>query len=130
MTLNALCSRAVRSAVLAAALALSLVPTPSHADPLEDSPASISVSIKDLNLQTAAGVQELLTRLSAAAQTACGVEAQFDALQNGKFWLCYRETVASAVRQINRPLVTQAYFSRWPRDAIASGLSNSSLAAN
>lgn len=120
----------MRSTALAAALALSLAPTLSHADPLGDGPVSISVSLKGLDLQTAAGVQKLLTRLSVAAHSACGVEAQFDALQNGKFWSCYRETVADAVRQINRPLVTQAYFSRWPHDAIASGLSNSSLAAN
>jgi UrcA family protein len=130
MTLKILCSRAVRSATLATALAISLAPTLSHADALEDGPVSISVSVKDLDLQTAAGVQKLLTRLSVAAEAACGVEAQFDALENGKFWSCYSKTIADAVRQINRSLVTQAYFARWPRDASMSGLTNSTLAAN
>jgi UrcA family protein len=129
MTLMTLCSRAVRSAALAAALAVSLAPTLSHADGIDDGPASIAVSTKDLDLQTAAGAQELLTRVSVAAESACGVGAMFDALETAKFEVCYRKTVADAVRQINRPLVTQAYFARWPREALMSGLSNSTLAA-
>jgi UrcA family protein len=130
MTLTTLCSRTVRTVALAAALAVSLAPTLSHADGLEESPVSISVNLKGFDLKTAAGVQKLLTHLSVAAESACDVNAQFDSLQDGQFALCYRETLADAVRQINRPLLTQAYFSRWPRDASASGLSNSSLAAN
>ena len=128
MTPKTLYSWAIHSAALVAALAVSVAPTLSRADGLDDGPVSISASVKGLDLQTAAGAQELLTRVSVAAESACGEESRFDALQNGKFWLCYRKTVADAVRQVHRPLVTEAYFARRPRDAGKSGLTNSMLA--
>jgi UrcA family protein len=102
-------SRGMKCAIAAAA-ALALQPALSHADQLGNDTVSVKVSAAGLDLSSTVGAHELYKRLTAAAEHACGYEAEFDALRAAKFDRCYRDTLAHAVSTINRPLLTQAYM--------------------
>jgi UrcA family protein len=105
---------------LAAAVALALQPALSHADQLGSDRVSVKVSTAGLDLSSTVGAQELYKRLTVAADNACGIEAQFDALRAAQFNHCYRDTLAHAVSSINRPLLTQAYMQHHAEDAASA----------
>jgi UrcA family protein len=98
--------------------ALSMVPAISLAsDPLENGSVSVKVNLQGLNLSSPAGAEKLVTRISIAAELACGTEAKHDPLRSDLFDRCHREKVAAAIRAVARPLVTQAYVERFPHEA-------------
>ena len=114
---------------LAAAVVASLQPALSLADPLASDTVSVKVSAAGLDVNSAAGAQELYKRLTIAAEQACGVEAEFDALRTAKFDRCYRDTLGNAVHAINRPLLTQVYVERHSRDDAARSVAASERVA-
>jgi UrcA family protein len=98
--------------------ALSLVPAMALAsDPMENGSVSVKVSLTGLDLNSPAGAEKLVRRISIAAEQACGAEAKYDPLRTAMFDHCHRDRVAEAVRAISRPLVTQAYIASFPREA-------------
>ena len=64
----------------------------------------------------------MFQRLAVAAEQACGVEAEFDAMHSGQYRLCYRETLSNAVRTLNQPSVTHVYVAQYPREAARYGI--------
>lgn len=94
------------AAVLAASVAL--------ADPASGArvigPAPVTVRFSDLNLASPEGAGILYNRIRAAAREACG--PSFASWYPGvpeKWNACYEETVATAIRQVDRPMLTALY---------------------
>jgi UrcA family protein len=96
----------------------------SQAASLDPPSVSVKVSSAGLDLNSAVGAHAMLRRLAGAAEQACGVEAEFDALQGGRYRVCYRETLGKAVRALNQPAVTQVYVAQYPHEAARYGISD------
>jgi hypothetical protein len=75
------------------------------------------VNLQGLDLSSPAEAEKLVTRISVAAELACGTEAKHVPLRSDLFDRCYRGKVAAAIRAVGRPLVTQAYVERFPHEA-------------
>lgn len=76
----------------------------------------VSVRVSDLNLSTEAGARAMLTRISLAAQKACGGSAFFygtytiaPSLARKDFVTCQSNAVSGAVSSLNAPLVMRLY---------------------
>jgi len=84
--------------------------------PLEASPASdiaIQVSFKDLDLDHTAGVARLYQRLRAAAKQACGSQVTTGSrLPAGGWQTCVDVAVDRAVKQVDRPALTDYHLAR------------------
>jgi UrcA family protein len=99
--------------MLAALLAASVALADPVSGPQRVGPPPVTVRFSDLNLASAEGARILYHRIQAAARKACG--PNFAAWYPGvpqKWNACYDETVASAVRQIDRPMLTALYERR------------------
>lgn len=115
-------SKAVKSALLGSVfLAAS---TLSLADALGNETVSVKVTSAGLDLHSAAGARSMLVRLEVAAEQACGVEAEFDALRAAQFRQCYNHSLSNAVRALSQPLVTHLYVEQYPRQATQFGVVN------
>ena len=68
-----------------------------------------TVHYGDLNLQTRQGADELYSRLSLAAMRVCEDGSDPYVRLTHTYKECRQEAVSGAVREINNPLVTQAY---------------------
>ena len=111
------------SVAASALFATVLSPSASRADSLTDqNPVSVTVSLQGLDLNTAAGAREALTRISNAARSGCGIENEFNALLTAKFQICYRDALSAAVQSLNHPLLTQTFAERFPRYAASEGV--------
>ncbi len=115
-------SKSVNSALVATACALVL--GVSQAASLDPPTVAVKVSSTGLDLSSAVGAHAMLRRIAGAAEQACGIEAEFDALRAGKFRVCYREALGNAVRALNQPGVTHAYVAQYPSDAARYGISD------
>ncbi|HEX5379582.1 MAG TPA: UrcA family protein [Phenylobacterium sp.] len=95
------------------ALGLATV-TPAFAAPsADDDLSSRVVAVSDLNLSSSAGAEVALNRLSAAARAVCDSGASTLDLRAMAFEKnCRRDSLNSAVRQLNAPLVTIAYVNK------------------
>lgn len=115
-------SRAVKSALLGsvflAASAMSL------ADVAGNDTVAVKVTSAGLDLHSSSGAHSMLMRLEVAAEQACGVEAEFDALRAAKFTQCYNHSLSSAVRALSQPLVTHLYVEHYRREATQFGVGN------
>jgi len=121
-------SRSVNAALVATVCAL--VSGMSQAAPPHDDTVSVKVSTAGIDLNTAAGAQLFFTRLTVAAQQACGVEAEFDALRAAKFDHCYKEALGNAVRALSQPAITRVYVAHYPRDAARYGIDDRGYVAD
>jgi UrcA family protein len=113
-------SKFVNSALVAAACAL--VSGMSQAASLDAQTKSVKVSSAGLDLSSDVGAHAMFKRLAVAAEQACGVEAEFDAMHAGVYRVCYRETLSNAVRTLNHPAVTHVYIAQYPREAARYGI--------
>ena len=107
----------IRVVVMSSGIAfLGLAGASTAAPPGVFEPLKLSVSYADLNIESAAGIKALYSRLEFAAERVC---APFDDGQhrtaNFHFQACYRSALDSAVAKINMPTLT-AMHSR-PRPA-------------
>jgi UrcA family protein len=72
-----------------------------------ETPNEVRVNVRDLNLQTPAGAQALLRRVSDAANQVCGGEPLIYNLgDRQRFRRCRAEAIARAVRDADTPMVT------------------------
>ena len=93
----------MRTALIAAA-ALALVGTAANSNPItvtSGPAAAVHVSIADLNLNSRVDRTLLKSRIRAAAETICAIEADrtADSALGGRG--CYQAAVASGLRQMN-----------------------------
>jgi UrcA family protein len=73
-----------------------------------DSPRSVTVNYRDLNLSTIDGAMVLYQRLKGAARTVCDrPEPTLFAYQEWRS--CYDAAIADAVTKVNNPLLTSVY---------------------
>lgn len=96
--------------MLVAMLAASAALADPASGPPKVGPAPVTVRFSDLNLATPEGAGILYNRIRDAATEACG--PRFASWYPGvpKKWnACYEETVASAIRQVDRPMLTALY---------------------
>lgn len=75
-----------------------------------------TVHYGDLNLQTRQGADELYSRLSLAAMRVCEDGSDPYVRLTHSYQECRHEAVSVAVRELNNPLVTQAYEQHAPKD--------------
>ena len=78
--------------------------------PLELRTYSATVRYEDLNLQTRQGAGALYTRLSKAASNVCGglTDEPYLTLTHS-YSVCRTKALSKAVREVNRPLLTQVF---------------------
>ena len=93
-----------KAVILAVVLAASSV----SANPVDpDAPVSIHVRHADLDLRSESGAQVMLGRIGWAASSVCGGQPDIRDLDRfTQFERCERQTINSAVRALNAPLVT------------------------
>jgi UrcA family protein len=115
-------SRSVNSVLVAAVC--SLVVGTSQADPADTDAVAVKVSSAGLDLNSAAGAHAMFSRLATAAEAACGVESEFDALRTAKFERCYRTSLSNAIRALNQQSVTHVYVEHYPRVAARYGITD------
>ena len=98
---------------LAAAAALACA-TPALAQ-TSDTVPSVAVKYADLNIGSRSGVQMLLKRIEAAANTACGGAPDIRQLnQLASFEACRRSAVARAVVAVDSPMLTATAHRGFP----------------
>ena len=108
------------AAALGAACSLALLPTPGFARAVDET-RSVTVHYSDLNLDTEAGATALYGRLVGAARNVCGDEVSvIDINQLRDIEQCRKQTLAEAVYDVDRPLVTAAYEDRHPGKLFAA----------
>lgn len=92
---------------VAGALAASAALADSRSGPRTIDPHPITVRFADLNLATPEGARALYGRIREAARQACGPKFAFWYPRIEEKWnACYEETVESAVKQVDRPMLT------------------------
>jgi UrcA family protein len=94
----------------------------SQAQTPDSDTVAVKVSTAGIDLKTPAGAQAMFTRLTIAAQQACGVEAEFDALRVAKFDQCYKDALSKVIRSLNEPAITRVYVAHYPREAAHYGI--------
>ena len=107
----------LNAAAALVAVSLAAMPLVSMAGPADKDVFSEKVDASGLNLNTPEDAEKLIKRLSSAAMNACGVESKFDPLRTDKFDHCYQNTLSSAIRAVNRPLVSQIYAGHYTQTA-------------
>ena len=109
MQTKAMSSRSnVFVAATAAVVALFAVSNVASAGDSSDE-VRIEVNFSDLNLETAAGVKKLHSRLQAAARQACSVRQYIETRslrQVATAKTCYKESLAAAIESINNKRLT------------------------
>jgi UrcA family protein len=122
------------SIALAALVALAAIPGNAQAADAPDAPSK-RLSTAGYDLNTAEGAHAFIARLKGAAIAVCMQEMHNEVIvgtDRGHYYnLCRRETLAAALRKINKPLLTEAFITELPADAAAMGLTSpNALAAN
>jgi UrcA family protein len=98
---------AIASASLALALGTSLIANTAAADDQYTGLNKVTVSFSDLDLSKPAGAKVLYKRIRAAARKVCTPTVTISPIYVGRhFYACYDEAVASAIAQVNRPMLT------------------------
>jgi UrcA family protein len=78
----------------------------------------VTVSYADLDLSKPAGAQALYKRIRAAASKVCTPRVTISPIYRGRsFVKCYDEVMASAVAQVNRPVLTALYKEKTAKTA-------------
>jgi UrcA family protein len=93
-------------------LALAALTGAAQAAPLPAAP-SVTVSYRDLDMNTEAGAQQLYQRIRGAARSVCG-EAGRSLLEQMQWKSCVRGSTTAAVTSVHSPLLSEL-------DAGASG---------
>lgn len=106
--------RPVRPLILAslAAIPLCFLASPSQAAPPSpgEEPAAITVQFADLNLQSRDGLEQLYTRIVAAAKEVCGESTDTRPLANwSQVRMCTRQSIARAVATVGIPELIALY---------------------
>jgi UrcA family protein len=90
-----------------AACAILLAATAFGRDAIADTPNSVRVGVRDLDLGTDAGAQRLLARIKDAANRVCGQDAfELDLGRRSRFIHCRAEAIEQAVRAADAPTLT------------------------
>jgi UrcA family protein len=92
---------------VAAAMALALA-VPAVAGAM---PSDVTVSYADIDVDTAAGARQLLSRIEMAASKACAPLDLGNLSSRANRERCARRTTAATVARVNRPALVQAYDS-------------------
>ena len=103
-----------RSLAVAAAFAALTVAATSSATPSSD-PPSVSVRYDDLDLSTAAGVNALYHRISAAARVVCPYTNSRDLQIVAAGERCQASAIAHAVSEVHNPQLALLHASRVAR---------------
>jgi UrcA family protein len=104
-----------RSLAVAGAFAMLTVATTSFAGAPSADPPTMSVRYDDLDLATAAGVNTLYRRISAAAQQVCPDVYSRDLGVVAAGERCQANAIAQAVRQVNSPQLALVHAARASR---------------
>jgi len=108
-------TRFLTAPVLSLAAAITLSCAATAFAQTSDSVPSVSVRYSDLDIASPAGVQMLLKRIDAAANTACGGVPDIRQLhQWANFEACRRSAVARAVATVDSPMLTATAHRRSP----------------
>ena len=95
---------AVRTLIMLVLPVVLLAKSATANSPLHESPLSVKVQYRDLNLETPQGVVSLYARIHAAADTVCE-STEGPQLVNRVFWtewnFCINHAVASAVQAVH-----------------------------
>jgi UrcA family protein len=83
-----------------------------RADMSDGLPLSRKVSYSDLNLASPAGAQALYRRLTAAADVVCAPFEGRGLVSEHQFKACVGHAIATAVADVNSPLLTSYYQSK------------------
>jgi UrcA family protein len=90
--------------------------TVSRVNPPAEETFRTTVHYGDLNLQTRQGADALYSRLSMAAGRVCEDAGDIYVRLTHSYQECRHEAVSDAVREINSPLVTQAFEQHAPKE--------------
>jgi UrcA family protein len=82
------------------------------ADPFDDAPRHVDVHFADLDLNRTEGAASLYQRLRLAAETVCTGVSDRDPARAARGKACVSEAIATAVAQINRPILNAYYRSK------------------
>ena len=73
---------------------------------------SAKVTLADLDINNQAGAEALYARMKRATKEVCGVDnarkVRFTSARSDA-WLCYRNTLSAAVRELNNDLITSIH---------------------
>jgi UrcA family protein len=91
------------------------------------------LSTAGYDLNTPQGAHAFIVRLNGAAIAVCNQEMHNEVIvgtdHSHYYNLCRRETLAAALRKINKPLLTEALIKELPVDAAAMGVTSPSALA-
>jgi len=105
-------SRTFKSFIAAVAIALTFASSALAQGAPDQS--SMRVTYGDLDMASQAGGKMLLNRIESADRGACRIVASRSPLTPRDIAICSRETVTSAVRQLNTASLTQAWSGKYP----------------
>ena len=113
-------ARSVASAIVLAVVfcAPELVLPALAAEP-DSQRVELKVTAAGLVLSKAEGARAFLDRLTSAAKNAC--EGPTDLATHVIYEHCYEQAIVDAVRNINQPVLLQAYIARFPTEGRSSG---------
>jgi UrcA family protein len=105
---------------LGAACVVGLLPVASFALGADDT-RSVRIHYQDLNLDTEAGASALYSRLTRAVKDVCGSEEEIiDISQLKDIESCRRQSLANAVKAVDRPMLTAVYDTHHPGALVAT----------
>ena len=109
--LQALLSRGLLALILSTAtLGLTVAPFAASAEAVT---RSVKVSVSDLDLDRAAGVARLYSRIEQAAITACGSSEQPGSRFDARDWKpCFTSAVSHAVAQVDEAALTAYHLAK------------------
>jgi UrcA family protein len=91
------------------------------------------LSTAGYDLNTAQGAHAFIARLNGAAIAVCSQEMHNEVIAGTDYShyynLCRREALAAALRNINKPLLTEAFRTELPVDAAAMGITSANALA-
>jgi len=90
------------------AIAISMAVVPAFADVTITEQRSVTVRYGDLNISTSAGAQELLARITHAAEMACDAHFTTDIASASATKTCVNNAIDRAVAEVGSPLVAEA----------------------
>jgi UrcA family protein len=103
-----------------AALAIAAAAAPAALAEAGKSPASLHVAYGDLDMATPMGGQTLLGRIEGAARTICKEADRNAKPDENRTYKCRRRTVESAVRVMNKPMLSLAWSGKGETTSLAS----------
>jgi UrcA family protein len=101
----------ITKSILSATLALTGTHVACAADSA-DTPMHVTVNYSGVDLSTSAGAKVLYARLHAAAEQVCKPLDRADLTMGYRYRGCIESALSNAVREVDKPLLTQYYAER------------------